>query len=380
MRIAILFADALLSVGNLSFSCCSKWQPFSRQEENHIYPQPKCNCHSGSFQIFSSVISYVLSGNSKLFFSANSCTGSHTITNSASVSPTSAGQTGDAFTVSCSTGYTPSAASGTMQCDGSNVWTNKPTCNANSCNSGQTISNSLSVNPNPTSQSTGYSWSVTCNSGYAVSAASGNMICDPGGSWTNIPTCNARSCNAGQSIANSASVNPNPTNQSTGYSWTVSCNSGYTVSSGTGSMVCDLSGSWTNKPSCNANSCSSGQTIANSASVNPNPTSQSTGYSWTVSCNSGYAVSAGTGNMICNPGGTWTNIPSCNANTCNAPFAIAYIASLSPSVNSLTGTGFTASWNSGYTISAASGTMECDGSNVWTNKPTCNGKYCKLRE
>ena len=185
----------------------------------------------------------------------------------------------------------------------------------------------------------------------------------------------ANTCSSGQTISNSATVDPNPTSESTGYTWSLNCSSGYTPSAASGSMICNPGGTWTNIPSCTANTCSGGQTLSNSASIDPT-TAQDTGYSWTVSCNSGYAVSAGSGSMMCSPGGSWTNKPTCNAYTCSGSHTITDSASVNPTSGGQTGDAFTLSCNTGYTSSAASGTMmQCDGSNVWTNKPSCNGKY-----
>ena len=50
------------------------------------------------------------------------------VTNASFVTPTVQSPTGTAFTVSCSTGYTPSVASGTLECGGSGDWLNRPTC------------------------------------------------------------------------------------------------------------------------------------------------------------------------------------------------------------------------------------------------------------
>ncbi len=308
---------------------------------------------------------------------ANVCGLGQTITYSASVDPNSTNQsTGYSWTVTCNSGYSISAATGTMICDVAGSWTNKPSCSANTCNVGQTISNSASVNPNPTSQSTGYSWNVSCNSGYSISAASGAMVCDVAGSWTNKPSCIANVCGFGQTITNSASVDPNPTNQSTGYLWNVSCNSGYSVSATTGAMVCDVAGSWTNEPSCIANACNSGETIANSGSIDPSPTSQRTGYLWTVTCNAGYTVSNRTGSMVCNSGGSWTNKPSCNINSCTAGQTINNSASVDPTTAQNTGYSWNVSCNPGYTVSAGNGSMICNAAGFWTNKPSCNANAC----
>ncbi len=64
-----------------------------------------------------------------MLFSANNCSGTHSILNSLDVSPTSNGQTGDIFSVNCSSGYTAyPAATGNMTCDESNDWINIVSC------------------------------------------------------------------------------------------------------------------------------------------------------------------------------------------------------------------------------------------------------------
>ncbi len=66
---------------------------------------------------------------SQLPFIANTCNGTHNISNAAVVSPASNGQTGDPFSVNCSSGYTASpAATGNMTCDPNNNWMNKVLC------------------------------------------------------------------------------------------------------------------------------------------------------------------------------------------------------------------------------------------------------------
>ena len=59
---------------------------------------------------------------------ANSCIGVYSITNAASIRPTSYGKTGDSFDVSCNSGYFPSPEAGSMICDSSNNWVNIPVC------------------------------------------------------------------------------------------------------------------------------------------------------------------------------------------------------------------------------------------------------------
>ena len=64
-----------------------------------------------------------------MFIVANTCTGTYNISNSVSVSPASNGQTGDVFSVNCSSGYTASpAATRNMTCDGNHNWTNIVSC------------------------------------------------------------------------------------------------------------------------------------------------------------------------------------------------------------------------------------------------------------
>ena len=59
--------------------------------------------------------------------SAYNCTGTHSIANSASISPTSGGFTGLDFKVICNIGYSLNPGNGTMICNG-NIWNNKPVC------------------------------------------------------------------------------------------------------------------------------------------------------------------------------------------------------------------------------------------------------------
>ncbi len=51
-----------------------------------------------------------------------------TITNAASVSPTVDSPDDTAFTISCDSGYSASTSSGTLECDVSGEWSNRPTC------------------------------------------------------------------------------------------------------------------------------------------------------------------------------------------------------------------------------------------------------------
>ena len=213
--------------------------------------------------------------NNKPTCDINQCTGSLTISNSASVNPTTTQNHGYSFTVTCAAGHTASAASGTMDCSSGGTWTNKPTCDINQCSSGQSITNSATIDPT-TTKNHGYSFSVTCAAGYSASVPSGTMNCNSGGTWTNKPTCDINQCSSGQSITNSASIDPT-TAQNHGYSFSVTCAAGHTASASSGTMDCSSAGVWNNKPTCDANTCDPGQAIANSASVDPNPTSQNTG-------------------------------------------------------------------------------------------------------
>ncbi len=66
---------------------------------------------------------------------AISCTGSHSIANSASISPASGGSTDVSFTVTCNSGYSANPGfSGNMMCVGIiGTWQNKPSCDGELC-------------------------------------------------------------------------------------------------------------------------------------------------------------------------------------------------------------------------------------------------------
>ncbi len=106
------------------------------------------------------------------------------------MSPTSNGQTGDVFSVNCSSGYTASpAATGNMTCDANNIWVNNVSCIVNTCNGTHTIPNSVSVSPASDGQSND-KFSVNCSSGYTASPGpTGNMTCDENNNWANIVSC-----------------------------------------------------------------------------------------------------------------------------------------------------------------------------------------------
>ena len=181
---------------------------------------------------------------------ANTCSGTHSITNANSIIPSNGGSTGTAFTVVCSSGYTLNPGNGNMQCGTSNSWDNKPTCDANTCTGTHSITNSASISP-ASGGSTGTSVSVTCLAGYSLNPATPDaMQCGAGQLWENIPSCDANTCSGTHSIANSDSITP-ANGGSTGTSVSVTCSAGYSLNpTSPDAMQCGSGQAWENIPSC----------------------------------------------------------------------------------------------------------------------------------
>ena len=293
----------------------------------------------------------------------------YTLANSATVLPSSNASTGISFNVTCLTGYT-GGGTGSMICM-NDTWINKPAnCTANPCyDAPYSLANSATLLPS-SNASTGTSFNVTCVIGY-TGGGTGSMVC-MNDTWINKPAnCTANPCyDAPYSLENTANVRPS-SNASTGISFNVTCMIGFT-GGGTGSMIC-MNDTWINRPAnCTANPCyDAPYNIANSDSVWPTSNS-STGSTFNVTCLIGYS-GGGNGSMVC-VNNSWSNKPTCQPNTCkDAPYTIANSDSVSPTTNMTTGSIFNVTCAPGFS-DGGTGSMICDDNNLWQNPPNCTGK------
>ena len=63
-----------------------------------------------------------------------------------------------------------------------------------------------------------------------------------------------------------------------------------------------------------------------------------------------------------------------SAYTCNGEFSVTHSSSLSPSTPSPSGSTFSLSCIEGYSPTQGQGQIICNQDNMWSNKPSCQGK------
>ena len=144
-----------------------------------------------------------------------------------------------------------------------------------------------------------------CNEGYRVSAsASGRyeVVCEASGLWSASDTCDPVSCGGLTPPANGNVSTPGGVEYTDVA--TYSCNSGYVLTSGSSSRLCDASGSWSGSAAgCTPVDCGALSDPENGAVVVAAGTSLGAAASYT--CLEGYALS-GSATRTCEVTGAWS--------------------------------------------------------------------------
>ena len=277
----------------------------------------------------------------------------------------------------CLAGYTL-IGSNTTTCQAgcpSGAWTARPNCSVVLC--------PALTNPagGVYALSTVSLATLTCNTGYC---GGGNLTCQANNTWTAAPTCSLNSCPALSAPA-FGSVSSTSTGLY-GDVRNYTCQAGYTLN-GTASVTCQAgcpSGAWSAPaPVCQIVSCAS----LSPASVPFGSYSQLTGVfntSVAVSCNTGYCISAGGSSLVCQSSGNWTASPNCSLLTCSALSAPVF-GSISSTASGVLGNTRNFSCNVGYTLTGAS-QITCGaacgtsaGGGNWSQPaPTCTIVSCPL--
>ena len=164
------------------------------------------------------------------------------------------GTCGETYRVQCEHGHTVFPSSpGTMFCDISGNWTNRPKCLINTCNnSTYAITNGQLDFPTDSSPHGTY-FSATCDPGYSTNNQNGTMECDSNGIFTNKPICSPNMCLNSSLLVQNGEVHFPTAMGSTEAAYNVTCNPGFTalnLTEMTGTLQCELDGSWGNKPVC----------------------------------------------------------------------------------------------------------------------------------
>ncbi len=107
-----------------------------------------------------------------------------------------------------------------------------------------------------------FSAMYSCNTGYQLSG-SATAICDMEESdifeWISVPTCiSIVSCNSPPSVPNGSPGTPTTT--TVGGTVIYSCNIGY-ILSGSATVNCEASGSWSIRPTCEGEQCVNGDEL-----------------------------------------------------------------------------------------------------------------------
>ncbi|XP_064387900.1 C4b-binding protein alpha chain-like [Halichondria panicea] len=175
------------------------------------------------------------------------------------------------------------------------------------------------------SSSTSFSATYSCNTGYRLSGFR-TAICEMEEFdlfyWDSIPTCIIVDCGPSPSISNGSPGTPTKT--TFGGTGTYSCNTGY-VLSGSSTVTCQASGSWSTIPTCQP-ICGSPPSISNGSPGTP--TSIIQGGTVMYSCNSGYQLS-GLATVVCQDSRNWSPRPNClGISTLHAHYVYAFCCKL----------------------------------------------------
>ncbi|XP_064387742.1 sushi, von Willebrand factor type A, EGF and pentraxin domain-containing protein 1-like isoform X2 [Halichondria panicea] len=273
-------------------------------------------------------------------------------------------------TYSCNTGYQRSGSS-TVICQASRSWSTRPTCNTDqpgSCGDPPTIPNGSMTFIGTT---TGETATYTCNTGYQLLGAA-TVTCEASETWATRPICDAVSCGSPPFISNGSPGTPTRTTFEGTATYT--CDTGYQLS-GSATVTCEASGSWSVRPSCNADqpgSCSDPPTIPNGSRTF---TGTTTGETATYTCNTGYQL-PGSAIVTCEASGIWTTRPICNAVSCGFPPSISNGSPGIPTRTTFGGTvTYTCDTGAGYQL-LGSAIVTCDASGIWTTRPICDAVSC----
>ena len=270
--------------------------------------------------------------------------------NGAVSSPGVTGNYGDSRTWSCNTGY---SGSGTVTCQSNGAWSATPVCTIVSCPALAAPANGAVSSPGVAGVYLNTrTW--TCNTGYS---GGGTSTCQATGSWSPTPSCTIVPCGVLAAPANGAVSSPGVSGNY-GDTRTWSCNTGYT---GSGTVTCQASGSWSPTPTCTIVSCGALSAPANGGISSTLSGNYGDTRTWT--CNTGYL---GASTSTCLAIGSWSPTPACTIVSCGVLAAPTNGAITNAGVAGTYGDTRTYSCNSGYYVSSGATTSTCQASGAWS--------------
>lgn len=211
---------------------------------------------------------------------------------------------GDSITYACNNGFSLSGGAAMQDCLASGSWSSTaPTCSAILC---PALTDPANGTVDAMSRTPGTVAGYSCSAGYQLTGGSA-VTCQANGTWMGTPpTCVLRDCGAPPAAnANGTSMVPGAT--TVGATTTYACNVGYT---GGGTLTCQAAGTWSaaSAPACTIVSCGAPPTVANGTVGAGANTYNSTR---TYTCDSGYQIASGSGTVTCLASASWTTPPTC---------------------------------------------------------------------
>ncbi|XP_064386533.1 sushi, von Willebrand factor type A, EGF and pentraxin domain-containing protein 1-like isoform X2 [Halichondria panicea] len=275
-------------------------------------------------------------------------------------------------TYTCVSGYEVSdeVTTATATCMASGMWEPLPTCQRVTCSDPPSGNN---ASPGTTNPNTLYQETVTytCETGYWISpgVTTAMATCMTNGIWEPLPTCTIVDCGAPPTILNGT---PGSLTRTTfGETVSYTCIDKYHIS-GSATVTCEASGSWSTRPTCSAICKDLNQIVNGDIIFNPDTTPRAEGTTAVYSCVSGYQLSGvntttcvdGTSGM----GGEWTeSIPSCRV--CDSLTLTDGVISYSPSTTPrLEGGVAIHSCDEGYGLSPSVRTRTCQPDKTWSGE------------
>ncbi|XP_064386676.1 sushi, von Willebrand factor type A, EGF and pentraxin domain-containing protein 1-like [Halichondria panicea] len=240
------------------------------------------------------------------------CGAPPSITNGSRGIPTTTTFTGT-VTYSCVTGYwiSPGVTTATATCMANRTWGPLPTCQLLDCGSPPTVPNASPGTPTRTT----YQGTVTytCDSRYKVSngVTKATATCQDNGNWRPLPTCTIVDCGLPPTIINGSPGTPTSTTFEGTVSYT--CNNRYRMS-GSATVTCEASGSWSTRPTCSDIVCPPLPTITNGIiSYSPDVTPDyDLGTNATYTCEAGFYLEGNEVRVCMDDDGMWSGRePSC---------------------------------------------------------------------
>ncbi|KAL4219782.1 hypothetical protein ACF0H5_020194 [Mactra antiquata] len=211
---------------------------------------------------------------------------------------------------------------------------------------------------NSTQTSYGSVVEIDCEVGYRLEGNK-TIVCELNGSWNDRPYCQYIGC--GDPTPLNGYINSTQT--SFGSVVEIDCEVGYRLE-GNKTIVCELNGSWNDRPYCQYIDCQS--PVPKDGSANSSYTSNGTVVE--ISCKTGYKLS-GEAIITCKSNDEWTDYPTCDILDCGAPRADNANVNV-PSNTTTYGSVAVIRCFEGYLLNG-SATITCLDDGNWEDIPVC---------